>query len=210
MQVSVFNPSIEKYELIKLSSAADLLFGNKSEAKLYWDRQNHESPESQMKALAQSKTVYVGNLAFSTRSHNILSHFSQIGPVRKVHMGLDRLLKTPCGFCFCEFYSRRDALQAVAHLTETKLDGRVIRVELDAGFKPGREFGRGVRGGQVRDDRRNRTDPARESQRHRPKWTPPVRHSESVPGQHEPDPGDKRKRGGDDYEMDTSKRRREE
>eukprot|EP00545_Synedropsis_sp_CCMP1620_P008251 CAMPEP_0119024236 /NCGR_PEP_ID=MMETSP1176-20130426/31503_1 /TAXON_ID=265551 /ORGANISM="Synedropsis recta cf, Strain CCMP1620" /LENGTH=207 /DNA_ID=CAMNT_0006979473 /DNA_START=44 /DNA_END=664 /DNA_ORIENTATION=+ len=159
--------------LVKLSTATELLFANDSEKKLYWDRSHYDSPESQMRALAQSKTLYVGNLAFSTRSNNILSHFSLIGHVRKIHMGLDRFRKTPCGFCFVEYYRRQDALQAVAHLTETKLDNRVIRVELDAGFQPGRQYGRGVSGGQVRDDRRNRHDPARSGQRHRPKWTPP-------------------------------------
>ena len=46
-----------------------------------------------------------------------------------------------------------DALSAVGILTGSKLDGRVIRVELDAGFKPGRQYGRGASGGQVRDDR---------------------------------------------------------
>ncbi len=68
-------------------------------------------------------------------------------------MGLDRFKKTPCGFAFVEYHHRIDALSAVSNLTGTKLDGRVIRVELDAGFKPGREYGRGAGGGQVRDDR---------------------------------------------------------
>jgi nuclear cap-binding protein subunit 2 len=76
-------------------------------------------------------------------------------------MGLDRFLKTPCGFGFVEYYDRRDALEAVASLSGTKLDGRVIRVELDAGFQTGREVGRGASGGQVRDDRRGGSDPAR-------------------------------------------------
>lgn len=198
--------------LIKLSTATDLLFANDSEKKLYWDRSHYDSPESQMRALAQSKTLYVGNLAFSTRSHNVLSHFSQIGPVRKIHMGLDRFRKTPCGFCFCEFYERNHALQAVAHLTETKLDSRVIRVELDAGFQPGREYGRGVSGGQVRDDRRGRHDPARSGQRHRPKWTPPVKNEAeaSTDNHYGPEGGDKRERDEDDQEMESNKRYREE
>jgi len=68
-------------------------------------------------------------------------------------MGLDRFKKTPCGFAFVKFHHRGCALSAVANLTGTKLDGRVIRVELDAGFKPGRQYGRGAGGGQVRDDR---------------------------------------------------------
>ena len=68
-------------------------------------------------------------------------------------MGLDRFKKFPCGFAFVEFRHRIDALGAVANLTGTKLDGMLIRVELDAGFKPGRQYGRGTNGGQVRDDR---------------------------------------------------------
>jgi len=68
-------------------------------------------------------------------------------------MGLDRFRKVPCGFAFVVFRHRMDALNAVANLTGTKLDGMLIRVELDAGFKPGRQYGRGTSGGQVRDDR---------------------------------------------------------
>jgi nuclear cap-binding protein subunit 2 len=43
-------------------------------------------------------------------------------------------------------------------LSETKLDNRVIRCEMDGGFQEGRQFGRGASGGQVRDDRRSRDD----------------------------------------------------
>lgn len=208
----------KKETIITLSSASELLFANDSEKKLYWDRSHYDSPESQMRALAQSKTVYVGNLSFSTRSHHVRAHFTRYaGPVDAVHMGLDRFRKTPCGFCFCAFESRESALRAVAHLSETKLDGRVIRVELDAGFQPGRQYGRGVSGGQVRDDRRAH-DPARSGQRHRPKWTPPVHKSSSAPppppstgveGHYGPAGGDKRDRDGEE-EMESNKRYREE
>lgn len=125
---------------------------------LYWDRSHYDSPASQLQALKQSKTVYVGNLAFTTRSRQVRAHFgmavsSDRRAIRAIHMGLDRLKKTPCGFCFVEFSQREDALAAVAHVSGTKLDGKVIRVELDAGFQPGRQYGRGVSGGQVRDDK---------------------------------------------------------
>lgn len=36
-----------------------------------------------------------------------------------------------------------------------------MRCELDAGFKPGRQFGRGMSGGQVRDERRQSHDASR-------------------------------------------------
>ncbi|GAX27782.1 nuclear cap-binding protein subunit 2 [Fistulifera solaris] len=133
--------------------APDLSF-SAEDKKLYWDRSHYDSPEAQMKALTTSSTLYVGNVAFSTRTAHIRSHFSQLGPVKQIHMGLDRNKKMPCGFCFVEYYSREDALAAVSLLSSTKLDGQVIRVELDSGFIPGRQFGRGVKGGQVRHDRK--------------------------------------------------------
>ena len=162
-------------ELPPLPRAADLLFASNTESSIYWDRSHYDSPESQIKALARSSTLYIGNLAFSTRSSHIRAHFGQIGPVKAVHVGLDRFRKTPCGFCFVVYENRADALLAVANLSGTKLDGRVIRVELDAGFQPGRQYGRGASGGQVRDDRRSMSDPARRSRNNNRQlnWTPP-------------------------------------
>ena len=122
--------------------------------KLYWDRSHYNSKGAQIRALHNSATLYVGNLAFSTRTRHIHQHFSYLGAVKKVVMGLDRIKKTPCGFCFVEYDERRHAMAAVAHLSGTKLDGSVIRVELDAGFQPGRQYGRGASGGQVRHDRK--------------------------------------------------------
>jgi len=76
-------------------------------------------------------------------------------------MGLDRVNKTPCGFCFVEYYTRDDAADCVKYVTGTKLDDRVIRVDWDAGFKESRQFGRGASGGQVRDEYRTDYDPGR-------------------------------------------------
>ena len=134
---------------------APVMHSNAAEKRLYWDRSHYQSPAEQMKALKQSSCLYIGNLAFTTRSHLIRSHCSRLGPVQRVVLGLDRVKKTPCGFCFVEYFERSAALRAVALLSGTKLDGNIIRVELDAGYQPGRQFGRGVGGGQVRDDRRN-------------------------------------------------------
>lgn len=155
--------------------APELLFANSTEdKKLYWDRSHYDSPESQMKALSKSSTLYIGNMAFSTRSYNVYSHFSQIGPIKRVVMGMDRFQKTPCGFGFVEYVHREDALLAISNLTSTQLDGRIIRVELDAGFQPGRQYGRGASGGQVRDDkRRGKIDPARNKRQKTLNWTAP-------------------------------------
>lgn len=73
-------------------------------------------------------------------------------------MGLDRNSKTPCGFCFVEFFSSSDAANAKRELDYLKLDERHIRLDLDSGFEPGRQYGRGRRGGQVRDEYRENYD----------------------------------------------------
>ena len=120
-----------------------------------------------MRALALSSSLYIGNLSFSTRVSHLKALFSTVGSVKSINMGMDRYQKTPCGFAFVEYSTRADALDAVAFLSGSKLDGKVIRVELDAGFKPGRQYGRGASGGQVRDDRRGTVDPKRRSSKGR-------------------------------------------
>ena len=75
---------------------------------------------------------------------------TQVGPVDEVIMGLDRVKKTPCGFCFVVYDHPADATAAINFISGTCLDERPIRVELDPGFRPERQFGRGKSGGQVR------------------------------------------------------------
>ncbi len=127
-----------------------------------------------------SSTVYVGNLSFYTTEEQIIEVFKKCGEIRRfvyilfimicrIIMGLNRVTKTPCGFCFVEFYTHQDAmgkcisfcnlLDSVKYLTSTTLDDRVIRVELDPGFAEGRQYGRGKQGGQVRDEFRTQYDP---------------------------------------------------
>lgn len=76
-------------------------------------------------------------------------------------MGLDRYQKTPCGFCFVEYYEHDDAVACLKYLHKTKLDERIISIDLDPGFKDGRQFGRGSSGGQVRDEFRQDYDSGR-------------------------------------------------
>jgi RNA recognition motif-containing protein len=76
-------------------------------------------------------------------------------------MGLDRFNKTPCGFCFVEYYRRADTEDAVRFLNGMRLDERVARVDWDGGFVEGRQYGRGRSGGQVRDEYRSDFDAGR-------------------------------------------------
>ncbi|KAJ3301945.1 nuclear cap binding complex subunit [Kappamyces sp. JEL0829] len=111
--------------------------------------------------LASSTTLYLGNLSFYTTEEQIHEVFSSVGEVKRIIMGLDRLKKTPCGFCFVEYYTRSDALDAQKFLNGTKVDERMIRTDVDPGFKAGRQYGRGKTGGQVRDEHREDYDEGR-------------------------------------------------
>ncbi|CAG7722499.1 unnamed protein product [Allacma fusca] len=113
------------------------------------------------KRLGHSCTLYIGNLSFYTREYQIHELFSKCGDVRRVIMGLDRFKKTPCGFCFVEYYTREEAEQAMRYINGTRLDDRPIRTDYDAGFEEGRQYGRGKTGGQVRDEFRKDYDSGR-------------------------------------------------
>lgn len=63
----------------------------------------------QDRLLRVSSTLYVGNLSFYTTEEQIYELFSKCGDVRRIIMGLDKYKKTPCGFCFVEYYTREDA-----------------------------------------------------------------------------------------------------
>ncbi|KPI40173.1 Nuclear cap-binding protein subunit 2 [Cyphellophora attinorum] len=111
--------------------------------------------------LKDATTLYVGNLSFYTTEEQIHELFSKCGEVKRLVMGLDRFNKTPCGFCFVEYYTHQDALDCMKYIGGTKLDERLIRCDLDPGFEEGRQYGRGKSGGQVRDEYRDEYDPGR-------------------------------------------------
>ncbi|KAF2469370.1 nuclear cap-binding protein subunit 2 [Lindgomyces ingoldianus] len=124
------------------------------------DDASRVSPEVEDK-LKDATTLYVGNLSFYTTEEQIHELFSKCGEIKRLVMGLDRFQKTPCGFCFVEYYSHQDALDCMKYIGGTKLDERVVRTDLDEGFVEGRQYGRGKSGGQVRDEYRQEYDPGR-------------------------------------------------
>mmetsp|Transcript_10379 Transcript_10379/g.25967 ORF Transcript_10379/g.25967 Transcript_10379/m.25967 type:complete len:220 (+) Transcript_10379:267-926(+) len=152
------------------SSAAPLpplLLSKLKRRSRYRDRQFRGTDMEYQHALNTSTTVYVGNLSFYTTEEQIWELFAQATAAPKPHavkritMGLNRETKTPCGFCFVEFHTRRAAEQAVAWVSGRCLDNRDVRVDLDWGFREGRQYGRGKSGGQVRDEFRMDYDEGR-------------------------------------------------
>ncbi|CAK6971348.1 nuclear cap-binding protein subunit 2 [Scomber scombrus] len=127
----------------------------------YRDQHFKGNRYEQEKLLKGSHTLYVGNLSFYTTEEQVYELFSKSGDVKRIIIGLDKVKKTACGFCFVEYYSRGDAEHAMRFVNGTRLDDRIIRTDWDTGFKEGRQFGRGKSGGQVRDEYRQDYDPAR-------------------------------------------------
>lgn len=106
-------------------------------------------------------------MSFYTTEEQIYELFSKCtspedgGGIKRIIMGLDRNTRTPCGFCFVEYYTHAEALACMKYISGTKLDERIIRCDLDLGYAEGRQFGRGKSGGQVRDEHRTDYDPGR-------------------------------------------------
>jgi len=140
-------------QIQKKDKAADL--------GLYRDQRFRGSLKDQEKLLSGSNTLYIGNISYYTTEEQVYELFSRAGDIRRVIMGLDRFKKTPCGFCFVEYYTREDAENAVRYINATRLDDRIIRADWDVGFVEGRQYGRGKHGGQVRDEYRKDFDPGR-------------------------------------------------
>ena len=77
----------------------------------------------------------------SSYSNDCANQFTRCGEIKRLVMGLDRFQKTPCGFCFVEYYNHQDALDCMKYIGGTKLDERIIRTDLDEGFAEGRQYG---------------------------------------------------------------------
>ncbi|XP_055424571.1 nuclear cap-binding protein subunit 2 isoform X4 [Bubalus kerabau] len=73
--------------------------------------------EEQEKLLKKSCTLYVGNLSFYTTEEQIYELFSKSGDIKKIIMGLDKMKKTACGFCFVESIIKMTNTQKKGYLS---------------------------------------------------------------------------------------------
>lgn len=73
------------------------------------------------------KTIYVGNLPFSSTSNDIGDMFSTYGAVHSVNLINDRETGRPRGFGFVEM-DDEPALAAIEALNGTELGGRSLRI----------------------------------------------------------------------------------
>ncbi|MGD0075933.1 MAG: RNA-binding protein [Candidatus Binataceae bacterium] len=82
--------------------------------------------------------VYVGNLASSVTSSNLLEHFSRAGEVLGALAVTDKVSGLCRGFGFVEMAELADVAVAFSLLNNTLLDGRRIEIEPHPSLRNGR------------------------------------------------------------------------
>ena len=99
-----------------------------------------------------SKSIYIGNLSYKINEKEIYQFFNSQIKLKRIIIGLHRLTKNPCGFCFLEFYKFKDAKFIFDFFSTSKIDKRILKIDFDLGYFKNRQFGRGKHGGQVKGD----------------------------------------------------------
>jgi len=82
--------------------------------------------------------VYVGNLASSVTSRDLLAHFSRAGEVRTALAVTDKVSGYCRGFGFVEMVDPADVALAFRLLNDTLRNGEKIKVEASPSLKNGR------------------------------------------------------------------------
>ena len=88
--------------------------------------------------------VYVGNLAGSVTSSDLLAHFSRAGEVVGALAVTDRVSGLCRGFGFVEMAELADFALALSPLNNTLLNGQQIKIEADPSLKNGKARNRAV------------------------------------------------------------------
>jgi RNA recognition motif-containing protein len=88
--------------------------------------------------------VYVGNLASSVTSRDLLAHFSRAGEVLGALAVTDKVSGLCRGFGFVEMAELADVALAFSLLNNTLLNGQQIRIEADPLLKNGKARNRAL------------------------------------------------------------------
>eukprot|EP00403_Amphidinium_massartii_P008868 CAMPEP_0178421854 /NCGR_PEP_ID=MMETSP0689_2-20121128/26866_1 /TAXON_ID=160604 /ORGANISM="Amphidinium massartii, Strain CS-259" /LENGTH=352 /DNA_ID=CAMNT_0020043387 /DNA_START=66 /DNA_END=1120 /DNA_ORIENTATION=- len=84
-------------------------------------------PQHQQRKDPNERTVFITNLAFSTKEETLLDWFKPCGPICKVVMGKDKATARPVGFAHVVFENKAAIEEAVKYDEKQLLD-RVVRV----------------------------------------------------------------------------------
>jgi len=134
------------------------LYAQTKPATTFFDKNLFDNAADYRKCLEDSRTVYVGNLESGVTEEQLYAYFRECGDIRRIIVGLNPANKTPCGFCFVEFYDAKSADAATAlngstpsfhvirsqhsHQFVSGIQESGLRVNKDTGFSMGRQFER--------------------------------------------------------------------
>ncbi|XP_015493760.2 nuclear cap-binding protein subunit 2 isoform X3 [Parus major] len=107
-----------------------------AELSQYRDQHFRGTRYDQERLLRKSCTLYVGNLSFYTTEEQIHELFGKSGDIKKVIMGLDKVKKTACGFCFVEYLT--SALNSYAPYQDKKgiMPEEMLKMQCDTSMGP--------------------------------------------------------------------------
>lgn len=109
------------------------------------DRQMNISPsgKSQVPMLSleekqeiDTRSIYVGNVDYSTTADDLERHFHGCGSVNRVTILTDKYTGKPKGFAYVEF-AEKDSVQIAVALDESSFKGRIIKVSPKRTNRPG-------------------------------------------------------------------------
>lgn len=135
------------------SSFELLCFLQEDEKKtMYFDRAYTGTEDDYYRDILTSGTAYIGSIPLSIKETQLYILFSQCGIVERVIMGLDAKNNKPCGFAFVQYRDSTSPIKARKQLCRYGIANSYLTIDLDTGFAENRQFGRGVKGGQAKDD----------------------------------------------------------
>lgn len=80
-------------------------------------------------ATPRSRVVFVGNIPYDMAEEQLISIFSEVGPVVGFRLVFDRDTGKPKGYGFCEFHDPETAASAVRNLNDVDVGGRSLRID---------------------------------------------------------------------------------
>ncbi|KAE8225814.1 hypothetical protein CF319_g1509 [Tilletia indica] len=127
----------------KGSSGGDVTMGEGGAAAQF--------PSEEEKEEVDSRSVYVGNVDYSTTPEDLHAHFSSCGNINRVTILCDKFTGHPKGYAYVEFADASLVTNAIL-LNESLFKGRLIKVTAKRTNLPGHSArggrGRGGRGGR--------------------------------------------------------------
>ena len=109
-----------------------MLFQNASKIVRHWSQCSEKidfkfAPNFCSVVIFCSRSIYVGNVDYSSTAEELEQHFNGCGAINRVTILCDRYTGQPKGFAYIEF-SEKDSVETAQALNDSLFKGRAIKV----------------------------------------------------------------------------------